>query len=370
MPRACPGQFPLPFQAPAQYRPQRNFRPPSALQRLTSPSRPGDSALATTGTTDALHPRATACLLRPVCATGGPRVTGAIAIALSIRDGRVAARVTPPPPLALARLLHGQTPEAVAAMIPRLFNLCGAAQGFAARRALGLPTTPAAPRHEILRDHLVKLGLHWPRLLGLPPRALPPGWQAGGAAVAGWIWDGPPPATLEAALAQPGGIGPLLAALAARFAPGEAVADLPPLSDPMSLSAQENSPAGRVAGAALMAQAAARFGRGPLWRALGRGLDLAALATAPLPLDHLPGGGVAVAASRGTFALALRCEGGRVTDLTRVTPTDHLLAPGGAIAASLSALPAGKIALAGLVVEILDPCLPVAITPAEGGADA
>ena len=50
-----------------------------------------------------------------------------------------------------------------------------------------------------------------------------------------------------------------------------------------------------------------------------------------------------------------------VTALSRVTPTDHLLAPGGALALSLARLPAATAGLAAVVVDILDPCVAVSV---------
>lgn len=269
--------------------------------------------------------------------------------------------VTAPDPLPLERMLVGRPAVEVAELLPRLFNLCGAAQGQAARLALGLSQGGVAARHEILRDHLAKICLIWPKLLGLPPRPLPAAWAEGGTALQDWIWGGAMPERLAAFLVTGAGVAPLLSELARHFSPGEAVAELPALADPMVLSAQENSPAGRVADAALMGQAELLWGRGPLWRALGRIIDLHRLAATPYPAELRPDGTAVVAAARGAYAFAARAEEGRVRAFTRVTPTDHLLAQGGALERSLLTLPAAKADLATLVVDILDPCVPVTL---------
>lgn len=293
-------------------------------------------------------------------------MNSALVIHLRRTGAGLAAEIAPPAPLPLAQMVLGRPPEEVAALLPRLFNLCGAAQGHAARLALGLPVASGAAHHEVLRDHLAKLCLRWPALLGLPVRPLPAGWQAGGAALQDWLWGGPLPEDLSAFLASGRGVAPLLAALAEAFAPGEAEARLPPLTAPMDLSAQENSPAGRVQEAPLMRAAEARFGRGPLWRALGRAVDLHAMAgRAELPATVLENGAVSVAAARGSYAIAAQVGAGQVVALARVTPTDHLLAPGGALALSLASLPAAKIGLAALVIDILDPCVAVSLTEAD-----
>lgn len=291
-------------------------------------------------------------------------MTPALGIRLWREGARLGVAITPPPAPPVAAMMLGRAPEEVADLMPRLFNLCGVAQGQAARAALGLPPGTADLRREILRDHLAKLCLHWPRLTGLAPQALPQGWAAGGEALTAQLWGGARPAHLARWLASGAGMAPVLAAIATRFAPGEACADLPPLTDPMALTAQENSPAGRVAEDPLMRQAEAVFGRGPLWRALGRLVDLTTLCTTrPEPVRRADGS-VCVTAARGTYALRARAEEGRVTALERVTPTDHLVAPGGVLEMTLAALPAEKLALADLVVDILDPCVPVLMTEA------
>lgn len=283
----------------------------------------------------------------------------ALHICLQPSGETLVARITPPDPLPVAGLLIGRPAAEVADLLGRLFNLCGAAQSHAARLALGLPAAQTAAQTEILRDHLAKFCLVWPRLLGLPTCPLPAGWGNGGAALQGWIWGGEKPGHLAPFLASGQGVAPVLAALAQRFAPGEAVADLPPLGDVMTLTAQENSPAGRVADDPLMAQAEALWGRGPLWRALGRAVDLHRLAQAPLGAQVRADGTAVVAAARGAYGLCARTDAGVVTALARVTPTDHLLAPGGALGAALASLPAAKAGLAALVIDILDPCVAV-----------
>ncbi|PTV95494.1 hypothetical protein C8J27_104130 [Rhodobacter aestuarii] len=282
-----------------------------------------------------------------------------LGIRLASDGARLVAEITPPDPLPLAQLLIGRPVEEAAELLPRLFNLCGAAQGHAARLALGLHGTAELAQREILRDHLAKICLIWPRLLDLPPRPLPENWGEGGAVLQDWIWGGPKPERLAAFLVSGKGVAPLLAEVAHRFSPGDAVADLPPLTNPMTLIPQENSPAGRVADAPLMHQAETLWGRGPLWRVLGRIIDLHRLAEAPLPSELRPDGTAVVAAARGAYALAADAEEGRLARLARVTPTDHLLVEGGALDQSLAALPPNKAELAALVVDILDPCFPV-----------
>ncbi|MEM6677592.1 MAG: hypothetical protein AAF675_06950 [Pseudomonadota bacterium] len=75
----------------------------------------------------------------------------------------------------MARLVLGRPVDAVAALLPRLFNLCRAAQTVALRAALGLPPDPDGQpiATEVARDHLMRFHVLWPRLLGQVPAPLP-----------------------------------------------------------------------------------------------------------------------------------------------------------------------------------------------------
>ncbi|KEO55984.1 hypothetical protein TP2_00260 [Thioclava pacifica DSM 10166] len=267
--------------------------------------------------------------------------------------------IAPPVPSPVEAMMLGKSPQEVASLMPRLFNLCGVAQGLAARLALGLDAGGSDPRREILRDHLAKFCLRWPQLLGLSPQALPANWSQGGETLRLWLWGGEPPEDIWRWLASGEGVSGVLQVIADRFAPGEAVAELPPLTNPISLIAQENSPAGRVSNDPRMRMIEDRYGRGPLWRALGRAIDLDRLCQ-DAPISKLYSKGLAVvAAARGSYALQAQASDGRVTMLSRVTPTDHLLAAGGVLERSFATLPACKADLAPLLVDILDPCVPV-----------
>ena len=80
-----------------------------------------------------------------------------------------------------ARILIGQQVERAVELVPRLFSLCGQAQGVAARLAYGaargaLPDADALQDDgrrvalEAIGEHLWRLLLDWPPMLGLPPR--------------------------------------------------------------------------------------------------------------------------------------------------------------------------------------------------------
>jgi hypothetical protein len=267
-----------------------------------------------------------------------------------------------PNPPALGALLHGKSPAQAAELLPRLFNLCSAAQGMAARLSLGLPAAPDAQEslaREVLRDHLLALFITLPRAAGLPALPLPQGWQKS-PDIASALWGGPRPVLLAQWLASTHGLAPLVARISARFGQQAQVDPLPfaTAENADSMVPLENSPAARHAGNALLRQAETLAGRGPLWRLLGRILDAEAAARSALPAPAMRADGMAlVPAARGVYALRLDTDQGRITRICRITPTDHMLAPGGSLRRALSAL--DQPALAPLLVALHDPCLPV-----------
>lgn len=285
------------------------------------------------------------------------------------QDGRIAARLHRPADLPVAALVQGRPAAEVADLLPRLFSICREAQGLAVRLALGLPAGPQAGvtvLAEVRRDHLLKLCLHWPALLGLPALGLPPGGLSGDPGPHLLAGTELPCSAADLAnwLDEKAGVAPLFAALDRAFAPGESVADLPLVTPATahSAGAQENSAAARQAGHPFLRAVEARRGRGPSWRAAA---CLVECVEPALPLPVLLADGTAVVpAARGLYAVRAEVAAGRVTALTRRTPTDHLTAPDGALEQALARLPAGKSALIPLVVDILSPCLPVSIREA------
>lgn len=272
------------------------------------------------------------------------------------------------PALPVARLVVGRSLEEVEALLPRLFALCRAAQGVALQAALGRAVDPAPIAAEVLRDHLMKLFVTWPRLLGLPVHALPEGWTEGrGVATALFGPTGTAPESAEdfAAFLRSGhGVAPLLSAIDRAFGTAGAIAPLPPVTPGTIWSDRpvENASATRQA----HRPALAALPHGPLWRAAARAYDAESALTGALPAVTCPVPGTAVVpATRGSYGLRIATEEGFVTDFARITPTDHMLAPGGALDLSLAALPADRAGLAPLLLDILDPCAPVELVPTE-----
>ncbi|MEC7761625.1 MAG: hydrogenase expression/formation protein HupK [Pseudomonadota bacterium] len=281
-------------------------------------------------------------------------------------------QVTTAPAMPLEALVIGRPAEDVADLLPRLFNLCRAAQSRAVRLALDLPVDPADLKQEIVRDHLMKLCVTWPRLLGRAPMPLPLGWQEGGEGLLFSLFAMPFPDTPEdfrEALILQGGIAGTLIDLARAIPEGTgAFARLPAIDDitAFTVTAAENSVAGRQAHHPVLRRIEAKRGRDLFWRAVARVYDIADAVRGTLPAPRLAAPGRAlVPAARGTYAVSATVSGGKVTQFARITPTDHLLAPGGVLASTLAALSDGQTHLAPLALDILDPCQPVDVKEAQ-----
>ena len=285
------------------------------------------------------------------------------------------------PELPVADLVIGRKVEEAAQLLPRLFNLCRAAQAHCARLAFGLPDEDGIDgreklRAEILRDHLLKFYATWPGFFGHAPTAFPEGWRSCDETLHFALFGpaGAPPATAEefAQFIRGGtAMGRALALIEAGFDPYTANPGRLPTPTSRTLFQPvpiENSVAARHALHPVMRHIAAAYGYGPLWRATGRIYDIAACLEDRLPVPSEPGPGRAiVAATRGAYAVSARVSEGRVTAFERFTPTDHLCAPGGILERSLATLPADRQGYATLLVDILDPCVPLSV---KGSPDA
>ena len=279
-------------------------------------------------------------------------------------------------PLPIEKMVRGKNRREVVQLLPRLFNLCRAAQGMAARLALGMPDADDTRtlRQEILRDHVLRLTMILPGHFGCGPIRLPGGWQAGGSELAETLF-GPvqrlpdTPEALDAYRRSHQGMSPLFGQVDEMFRAKEAVtARLPFVSKQTALdrTAQvENSCAHRVHTHPVVADVEQRHGRGPYWRVVARAYDLQAILDGAPLLSYSPEPGVAqVAATRGLYAVRAETEGEIVTAFERVTPTDHLQAKGGVLDQTLASLPADRAALAPLAMDILDPCTPIRVREA------
>jgi len=280
-------------------------------------------------------------------------------------------RAVAPPPLPVEAAMLGRTVEEVAGLMPRLFNLCRTAQSAAIRLALGLEALPVEDlAREIREEHLLRLSILLPAQLGLPALPLP---QRSRETLAAALFAGAgfprTPEGFESFLHVGQGLAPLFAALRDRFAPGEAgttALPVPTEATVLGVAALENSPAARHLDHPVLRGIEARYGRGPYWRVAARAIDLDAALAGKLPAPRRVAPGAAVVpAARGLYAVRVRVEAGRVVALTRVTPTDHMLALGGMMEQSLASLSGAREDRARLVAEILDPCVPVRLRRVE-----
>lgn len=313
-------------------------------------------------------------------------------------DGRAGmwrfGRETGPDP---AQALVGRTPQEAARLAPLVFNLCGAAHGFAAATALGLPAAAdgAAMARETVRDHALAMIHAWPQALGAAPDraalgllARPDGADAFATALVG---EGAElsafsPAELDAWLAEAQTpTARLLARIRREVDPAEGRAGLPELTAqdvaaalvPTQVSdaggLRETGALGRVARTPLVAALLAGEGPSLFVRLLARLVDcLAALKPASLSTyDSPPGLGIAPAA-RGLLGHGARVEAGRVAAYRILSPSAWNLAPGGLLERAFAALTPGPLArrLAPLLVSAINPCVPVTLSFAEEPAHA
>ncbi len=92
-------------------------------------------------------------------------------------DAVVGTNISSTRPMA-AQVLRGKTPEQVSHIVPLLFSVCGKAQGAAANAALHAARQTSMEIASIerlivceaMQEHLWRLLLDWPKLLGLPPQ--------------------------------------------------------------------------------------------------------------------------------------------------------------------------------------------------------
>lgn len=287
-------------------------------------------------------------------------------------------RARPVPKLPVADMVVGQTPEAAASLLPRLFNLCRVAQGIAARAAFGLPLQEgwrADLRREILKEHVLKLCLKWPRMLCLPQVPMPSDWATNDDALRRALWGDAlsPPASYAdflAFLASDAPIASVLSSVRDLFpAHSGSRCEMPVTTPDTSFESQpqENSVAARHAQHPVMRKIEARYGRGPLWSATAVLYDIDACLENTLPSATFGTGCAFVPAARGLYAVRAGVTNNLVTSFSRVTPTDHLLIKNGILDQSLATLPANRAeALAPIVLSILDPCFPVSLEHNHG----
>lgn len=108
------------------------------------------------------------------------KLEGKIHIDLTVENGKVKTDIRSQRPVLASRVFEQKTIEQALHLVPMLFSLCGQAQSVAAVRAIeSAVNTPASPavenqrelliQLESLREHLWRMSIEWPTLLGTPP---------------------------------------------------------------------------------------------------------------------------------------------------------------------------------------------------------
>jgi hypothetical protein len=270
-------------------------------------------------------------------------------------------------------LMRGRPVAEARDLLARLCDHGRAAHLAAFDIATGFPADMTAVIAEIRRDHLMQIFTAWPRALGLSAR-LDRAWLTDDRAARVALF-GPmaraPRSDFEMAgfLGGEDGVGPLLSLIGEVFRSGVASAGDLSMVDADTVFravAVENSPAARQAVHPALAYVEAIYGRGPLWRAAGRVLDLGEILEGwpPRPVAAPPGRAI-LPATRGAIALSVDVGNGHVTGMSRLTPGDHLLARGGALERMLSRLPADRAMLLPVLMTIIDLGCPVSVEAAH-----
>lgn len=292
-----------------------------------------------------------------------------------------------------SRILIGQPVERAVELVPRLFSLCGQAQGVAARlawcaargEAPAAASLLAAGRQvalEAIGEHLWRLLLDWPPMLGLPARkaeflvwrkrllAAGDAFEAAalGAALRDWLSAEQALSFASGTPLKPGALLPMLTAEAwARQGVDEAFAAQPTCA---GLPAETGALARQLADVEVARLLGA--GQGGAARLAARYADLRFLAAALVEpqrlagwLDAAPAGenaGLArVETARGLLLHLIQVKDGRVERYVIVAPTEWNFHPQGAFVREITGCPASTRDEAELAARrlalALDPCV-------------
>lgn len=293
-----------------------------------------------------------------------------------------------------ARLLEGRPVDEAVALAPRLFSLCGQAQGAAARLAAAAaqgrypadaPTVEALTRMvalESIGEHLWRLLLDWPPLLGgvsdrdgflrwrkrLLAVNSPQALESLANDLLDWLKSAAPPLPIERAMTAPAALLPW------RSATDWAGAAIDPAFAARPALAGGAAETGALARQAAAPEVAALLveGRRVAARLAARQADLGFLACGLVDLSRLdgwldatspaPGVGLArVETARGLLLHLIQVKDGRVGRYVIVAPTEWNFHPQGAFVGELVGSPAptrdAAEALARRLALALDPCV-------------
>lgn len=297
-------------------------------------------------------------------------------------------------------VLSGRTVEEAAALLPRLFAVCGVAHTNAFARAVEAARQQTASpevedaRHraeqlEVVANHAWRFAITWATALGMAPRldglkqardgqaADDPHMAAAGLRRLLEEEDGPVERMRDQARRLTGtpGLPTCRQPLGWPGAPwwAEAMRRADFIDRPTTLDGRvpavlpRDADPGPKTGPLGIAAALVAAARQSLVRLCGPRSRV----VESYPFDLNAGIGLAETA-RGPLAYRVHLDGHRVVAAWAVTPTDWLAVPEGALGRAIAALPpgAGQEERLRLLVGLYDPCVPVQLirTPAEGTA--
>lgn len=287
---------------------------------------------------------------------------GGLKVSARYADGRFAAITVDLQRPPVASLFAGRPPASVVQRVPLLFSLCARAQQAAAAAALAAAEGGEAPpvdHHDLwaecLHEHLWRLFIDWPRLLGVPDAA---------AAFAAWRRARGTPGLVEASVAtvaaavDGGIIEKCRGVLVDRGRPFAA----PDAPRPQAWLAALRDPGAALPAPAVPPSAEAAYAQ----RVAGLQAALAGLRDgSSYPAGAAGGSGLGVgqvATARGLLTHAAEVRDGTVVSYRIWAPTDRLFADAGPLAGLLDGDSWPDAATARRALEIavlaLDPCLP------------
>ena len=296
--------------------------------------------------------------------------SGKVSVRLVGENGRVSAVCISSRRPDVAAALRGLPAAKALALVPMLYSLCGKAQGRAARLALAAARGEAVAEYldpevakEVAGEHLWRLLMDWPPLLGLPSQESL--FVAGRRRLA----DGDFPSWVETNLVS--FAETLLAGLDTLAEPADGGCFLPRLDAAASLScwprlsgdfAAAPTYGGRAMETGALARQATTVSGRPIRDRLHARIDelrrggVGRVSAAPVAAGV---GRALVETARGLLMHEIVLDGEAIADYRIVAPTEWNFHPAGTLAVWLSGMEtAAAVALAPRAVLALDPCVP------------
>jgi hypothetical protein len=320
---------------------------------------------------------------------------GALSIEIIQTQKGPAVEIDAPPMVSLCRMLAGKAPADAGRLAGAVYARSPSSEAAAIAAATGQPIDEGLLRGmvvEALHEHAVKMLAAWPAALGHRSAPVPaPGTDNPISLASALFGDTPPPcriAEFEAWMKR--GATPAARVLDevwqhwdARWgraalplwSPGQPLGRVDWAAAVIDGAVADTGLVARVGDSDLLREIEARRGRGIVWRLAARIVDAGRLLDRLREnrLDDLafhvqPGVGAALAPN-GTVLVEAETEGEAISRYQRLSPADFALHPGGLMHKALATLPkrsrAPLGAIAGLIIEAIDPGIPTRLTAPE-----